>query len=223
MKNFLNSFEIKPYNIVQQKKERILSLLFSVNSPVFPEAAKEKLDIPRYNYSGDDDEDEASENDLLEDGAFRSKVIANDSTGEKIFVSFFKMQRYDYIKDSTLLDKENQTSLFGDSTGIVRLKKKYELPNKMKVWEMIITDTGSSRTLWSKTFYKNGIGFAIITQSDTLSKPSSFVQSFFDSFTPADTLQGTDPFAKKSDLFFADFMSNDSVAHKRAVKRIFMH
>ena len=49
----------------------------------------------------------------------------------------------------------------------------------------------------NKTFYKNGIGYAIITQSDTLSKPSSFVQSFFDSFTPTDTLEGTDPFSKK--------------------------
>lgn len=220
MTRFLNSFEIKPYQYAAAKERKDTALYYSVKSPVFPEPSKEKLDIPRYSYSEDDDGDESSENDLLKNGAFRSKVIANDSTGEKIFVSFFKMQRYDYIKDSTLLEKENQTALFSDSTGIVRLKKKYELPGKMKVWENIITDTGSSRTLWSKTFYKNGIGYAIITQSDTLSKPSSFVQSFFDSFNPADTLQGTDPFTKKTDLFFADFMSKDSVAHKRAVKNI---
>lgn len=220
MKRFLNSFEIRPYNYSVSKERQDTALYYSVKSPVFPEASKEKLDIPGYNYSADD-EDELAESDLLENGAFRSKVIANDSTGEKIFVSFFKMQRYNYIKDSTLLEKENQTSLFSDSTGIVKMKRIYELPNKMKVWENIITDTGSSRTLWSKTFYKNGIGYAIITQSDTLSQPSSFVQSFFDSFTPADSLQGSDPFSKKANLFFADFMSSDSVAHKRAVKNIY--
>ena len=44
---------------------------------------------------------------------------------------------------------------------------------------------------------------------------------FFDSFIPVDTLQGADPFSKKTSLFFADFMSNDSVAHKRAVKNIY--
>ncbi len=100
--------------------------------------------------------------------------------------------------------------------------KKYELPNKTKVWEIVATDSGSSRTIWSKTFYKDGIGFAIVTESDTLSKPSSFVQSFFDSFTPIDTLTGTNPFKKKSAFFFTDFMNNDSVAHKRAVKNIAM-
>ena len=52
------------------------------------------------------------------------------------------------------------------------------LPNKMKVWESIVSDTGSSRTLWSKTFYKDGIGFTLVTQSDTLSKPSALFNLF---------------------------------------------
>lgn len=220
MNRFLNSFEIKPFNYSVSKERQDTSLYYTVKTPVFPETLKEKLDIPNYSYSTGD-ADEPSETDLLENGAFRSKIIANDTTGEKIFVSFFKMQRYNYIKDTTLLEKENQNSLFSDSSGIIKMKRKYELPSKMKVWESIITDTGSSRTIWSKTFYKNGIGYAIITQSDTLSKPSSFVQSFFDSFVPVDTLQGTDPFLKKSNLFFADFMSSDSVAHKRAIKNIY--
>ena len=119
------------------------------------------------------------------------------------------------------MDKENQSTLFSDSTGIVKLRKKYELPDKTKVWETVITDTGSSRTVWSKVFYKKGIGYALLTQSDTLSKPSSFVQSFFDSFEPVDTLAGMNPFVKKNDLFFADLMSMDSVAHKRAVRNIY--
>ena len=221
IRSFLSSFEIKPYDYGAAKERMDTSLYFSVKSPVFPEPAKEKLDIPKYNYSVSENDDDPTENELLENGAFRSKIIANDSTGEKIFVSFFKLQRYSYIKDSNLLDKENYASLFGDSSGIVKIKKRYELPNKMKVWERIITDTGSSRMIWSKAFFKDGIGFALLTQSDTLSKPSSFVQSFFDSFTPSDTLKGIDVFTKKSGLFFSDLMSADSVAHKRAVKGIY--
>ena len=221
MKKFLNSFEVKPFNYGAAKERTDTALYFRVKSPVFAEPTKEKLDIPRYGYSADGDEDELTEKELLENGVFRSKIIVNDSTGEKIFVTFFKLDRYNQIKDSTLLDKENQGSLFGDSSGIFKVKKKYELPNKMRVWESIITDTGSSRAIWSKTFFKDGIGFAVITQTDTLSKPSSFIQSFFDSFTPADTLKGNNPFAKKSGLFFSDFMSSDSNAHKRAVKGIY--
>ncbi|HKZ66905.1 MAG TPA: TraB/GumN family protein [Chitinophagaceae bacterium] len=219
MNKFLNSFGIAPFNYSVSKERQDTVLYYTVKSPVFPESPKEKLDIPNYNYSADD-ADDPSETDLLEDGVFRSKIISNDTTGEKIFVSFFKMQRYNYIKDTTLLEKENQNPFFGDSSGIIKLKRKYELPGQMKAWENIITDKGSSRMLWSKTFYKNGIGYAIITQSDTLSKPSSFVQSFFDSFAPVDTLQGIDPFLNKSNLFFADFMCGDSIAHKRAVKNI---
>ncbi len=220
MKRFLNSFEIKPYSYQAKKERQDTALYYSVSSPVFPEAPKEKFDIPRYNYSADDEEEEIA-NSSLENGAFRSKIVANDTTGEKIFVSFYKLPLYEYIRDSTVLDKENQNPLFQDSSGIVKLKKEYKLPAGMKVWESIITDTGSSRTIWNKTFYKNGIGYSIITQSDTLSKPSNFVQSFFDSFTPADTLQGTNPFSKKSNMFFTDFMCSDSVTHKRAVKNIY--
>ncbi len=220
MNRFLNSFEIKPYNYPVSKERQDTSLYYSVSSPVFPEAPKEKFDIPGNKYSPDGD-DEELENSSLENGLFRSKIIANDTTGEKIFVSFYKLPRYRYTEDSTVLDKENQTPLFQDSSGIIKLKKKYEQPGGMKVWENIITDTGSSRTIWSKTFYRNGIGYTIQAQSDTLSKPSRFVQSFFDSFTPADSLHGTDPFSKKSNLFFADFMGSDSVAHKRAVKNIY--
>jgi len=221
MKNFLNSFELRPFVYPAATSRADTSLYYSVKSPVFPEAPKEKLDMPRYGYAASGDDDELTEKEKLEEGIFRSKIIANDSTGEKIFVSFFKLQPYYQIKDSSVMDKENQGSFFGDSTVIVKMKKSYDLPDKTKVWESVVTDTGSSRTLWSKTFFKNGIGFALLTQSDTLSKPSSFVQSFFDSFSPCDTLTGNNPFAKKSGLFFSDFMSADSVAHKRAVKEIY--
>ncbi len=221
MKDFLNSFEIKPFVYPSATDRKDTNLYYCVKSPVFPEAQKEKLNVPRYAYNAGADDDELTEKEKLEQGVFRSKVISNDSTGEKIFVTFFKLQPYYQIKDSSVMDKENQGTFFGDSTVIVKWKKEYQLPDKMKVWESVITDTGSSRTLWSKTYFKDGIGFAILTQSDTLSKPSSFVQSFFDSFSPCDTLAGRNPFEKKSALFFADFASADTVAHNRAIKEIY--
>jgi|CXWL01.1.fsa_nt_gi uncharacterized protein YbaP (TraB family) len=221
MTNFLNSFEIKPFIYGEAKQQKDTSLYFTVTTPVFPEDKKIKLNIPRYNYSTGDDDDDESEDDLLEAGAFRNKTISNDTTGEKIFVTFYRSARYYYTKDSAALDKDNEQSFFGeDSTWIVKFKKKSVLPDKMKVWELVITDTGSSRALWGKYYYKDGIGFSLATQTDTLTKPSAFVQQFFESFTPADTLKGVNPFTKKSNLFFEDFVSKDSVLHKRAVKHI---
>lgn len=221
MKNFLNSFEIKPFVYPAVKERRDSTMYYSVKSPVPLEADKEKLGLPNLNSFNSDADDDGSENDALQSGIFRSRTVTNDTTGEKIFIAFFKSPIYAYMEDSTVLDKENQTSIFGDTSWIVKSKRKYDLPNKMKVWETVVTDTGSSRTLWTKAFYKDGIGFSLVTQSDTLSEPSAFVKSFYETFTPADTLKGNDLFKKKTGIFFEDFMSADSVAHKRAVKGIY--
>src|SRR5258705_10239689 len=194
MRNFLNSFEIKPfvYNGVKQQKDT--SLYFTVQTPVFPEDKKIKLNMPRGNYYGNDDNDDESETDQLEAGAYRNKIISNDTTGEKIYVAFYRSPRYYYTKDSAALNKENEVSILGDTSWIIRNRRKTELPNKIKVWETVVTDTGSSRTLWVKSFYKNGIGFSLITESDTLTQPSAFIKKFYETFTPWDTLQGVNPF-----------------------------
>lgn len=84
----------------------------------------------------------------------------------------------------------------------------------------MITDTASSRTLWSKMYYKDGNGFSIATQGDTLTEPSRFVKNFFESFRPSASLKGTDPFTRKSGRFFADFYSSDSMIRNRAIAHI---
>jgi uncharacterized protein YbaP (TraB family) len=221
IRNFLNSFEITPLLYKAAKQCVDTSLFYSVESPVFPDEGKEKIDMQggaSLDFPGEDMDDADGG---IGDGAFKSKVIANDTTGEKIFITFFKPSKYTWLKDSTLLDKENQTSVFGDTSWIVRRKTKYQGPSGMKVWETIVSDTGSSRTLWTKAFYKDGTGFLLAAEADTLTAPSAFVRSFYDSFTPADTLKGMDIFAKKTALFFADFMSSDSITHKKAVNNIF--
>lgn len=221
MAAFLNSFEIKPLVYKETKQQTDTALYFSVTTPVFPENKKIKLEMPRYGGYGEEaDEEELAEADLLQAGAFRNKVIANDTTGEKIFIAFYQSPRYYYTTDSSGLNPEKKVSYLGDTTWIVKLKKQTELANKMKVWETIITDTGSSRAIWGKTYYKEGTSFTLMTLTDTLTPPSPFVKGFFESFTPADTLKGSNPFTKKSALFFADFLSKDSVVHKRAVNYI---
>jgi len=221
LQQFLNSFEIKPLVYGSAKWQRDTSFYYSVNTPYYPESKKIKLDIPRYTWGGyGDDEEEKSEQDLLEAGTYRSKIISHDSTGEKIFVSFFRSSRYQYLKDSAAPERDSQSYFFADTSFVYRLKKKTEWPDQTRVWETIVTDTGSSRTLRTKIFYKDGTGFTLAVQSDTLSPPGDFVKSFFDTFTPVDTLKGINPFTKKSGIFFEDFHSADSVLHNRAVSYI---
>ncbi len=221
MHNFLNSFEIKPFEYNAARPEKDTSLYFAVTTPVYPIEKKIKLNIPGSNLLETDEEDaDQSEDDQLDAGAYRNKTISNDTTGEKIFIAFFRSSRYRYVKDSLTLQKDNENTILGDTTWIIRTRKKSELPGHMKVEEMVITDTGSSRALWTKTFYKDGIGFSLVTEMDTITAPSGFIKKFYETFTPADTLKGINPFTKKSNLFFADFTGRDSVLHQRAVKHI---
>jgi len=118
--------------------------------------------MPDYNEYSDDNDDDKSEQDQLENGVYRNKIISNDTTGEKIYVSFFYPPKYFYIRDSAMPDKNNKVFIAGDSSWIIRSRKKSELPNHMKVFETVVSDTGSSRTLWTKSYYKDGINFSIL-------------------------------------------------------------
>lgn len=223
MEQFFESFELKPFVYGEAVLQKDTALYYAVTAPPQPGPQKIKLDIPRYGYYGEEEEEPGmkSEDDLLESGTLRNKIVRNDTTGEKIFVSFYRSPRYYYTKDSSALDRDNEQHFFGgDSTWIIRSQRKSILPNGMKVWEVLVSDTGSSRVLRGKSFYRDGISFSLATQTDTLTPPSAFIRQFFESFTPADTLRGINPFEKKSGLFFSDFFSPDSLLKQRAVRHI---
>ena len=89
-----------------------------------------------------------------------------------------------------------------------------------RIRELELSEEGSSRTIHLKSIYRDGVGFTLMTQSDSLTKPSSFVSNFFQTFHPVDTLKGINPFEKKSERFFKDLMSRDTVIQKRALKMV---
>ncbi len=222
MSNFLNSFELLPVNYGQVIERKDTALYYTVNSPVFPEDKKIKLDMPEYAMYGGYDDDDTENESFLSMLDMKSKVVKNDTTGEKILVAYYKWPRYFYTKDTSLFDFEGNSFSGKDSTLIVRVDKKETLSNGIKVRERVVTDTGSSRTVFAKQYYKDGVLHLLASQSDTLSSPSEFIKQFYSSFIPADTLKGPDPFSKKSKLFFEDFASGDSAIRKKAAKSISM-
>lgn len=220
MQQFINSFTIKPLEYGAQSRHTDTALYFSVNTSWYPVDKKIRLEIPQTSWYGAAGKEEKSEKIQLESGVYRNKVIRNDSTGEKIYVSFFRSSRYDYIRDSSLFEKENSSGFFLDSVFTYRFRKKTELPDHSRIWDALITDTGSSRTLQTRIIYKDGNGYTLAVAGDTLTPPSEFVKQFFNSFQPADTLKGTNPFVRKSGIFFADLFSPDSTKSKMAQEQI---
>jgi uncharacterized protein YbaP (TraB family) len=216
---FFNSFEITPFVYKETKERKDTSMYFSVRTSWFPEEKKNKLGVTDEDSYVSDSDDDESYFSLSKDD-YKTRLVKNDTTGEEVYVSFARTSKYEYI-DSTLLRDNKYLFLPGyDTTWIVRSEKKSTLPNGMKVMEQVVTDTNSSRAILTKTFYKDGLHFQLITQTDTLSQPSSFVKDFFENFIPADTLKIIDPFTKKSKIFFNDFFGSDSVARKKAINSV---
>ena len=167
---------------------------------------------------GNGQEDESH---LEEYGQYKDRIITNDSTGEKIFVSLYKPGKYYFDTDTT---QSIDTIVFKtrDQDWVYRSRKKYELPNKTKVLEYTLGDPGSSRMIVGKSFSRNGVYHRVLVQADTITGLSGFASAFLSSYLPVDTLRGVNPLEKKSAIYFADFNSKDSLNHKRAIKNIEM-
>ena len=216
---FLNSFAIKPLIYGEPAKQTDTTLFFTVNSSVPLEKKKKKEMYPQemFNVGRNEDEDDS----LDEKDIYKDKILRNDSTGEAIYISFNKRSKYYFDDDTTtVVDTLKFETPYQDWT--YRSYKRWQLPNKTRVLEYEMGDPKSSRTVHGKSFAREGIYHRLEVESDTLTKPSSFVTNFFESFTPVDTVKGFDPRKKKSEIFFTDFFSSDTTQHKRAVRNIDM-
>ena len=215
MSRFLNSFSIKPFVYKEPKQRTDTSLFYSVTTTWYPAEKSEKMELPAENNNYSDEEDEATDF-----GIFKTRIIANDTTGERVWVSFYKPSKYFYTKDSSLYRDNDKLYSGVDSAWIIRAKKKSIMPGNFKVLELVASDSNSSRAIWSKTFYKDGIAFELMTQIDTLSEPGSFVKNFFDNFSPADTIKGMNVYKKKAKIYFADLFSKDTLIRKKAIRSV---
>jgi uncharacterized protein YbaP (TraB family) len=219
MTEFLNSFAIKSFVYDESKELTDTVLHFTVTSPVPLEKPKKLSMYPenlsRYGYYGNNDEDA----EFLENGESEHRIVSSDSTGEKIYVTFYKPSRYYYNSDTAVYSDSSYFNLDRFAWKF-RYKNMYELPDQMKVLEYVIGDPKSSRYIIGKSYYKNGITYNLETEGDSTTKESAFITSFFETFKPSDTLTSSNPAEKKAKIFFQDFFSTDTALHRKAVVNV---
>lgn len=221
VRRFIESFTPQPFIYADVKPRTDTSLHYTVQSPVWPDTTKKDEvtgmeDLYRMAY------EEADEGDVFAGNDDKYTLIGNDTIGEKILVTYSALPKTTYWKDSTTFWKESFDKVWdADSTFITRFKKRYDLPKGIQCREWHLSDTGSSRLLMVKTWYKEGHLFTIATLTDTLSRPSAFLQNFFTSFTPADTLKGESIFTRKGERSLKELFSKDSVTARKAARSIF--
>ncbi|MGC4104528.1 TraB/GumN family protein [Ferruginibacter sp.] len=221
VKQFIESFQIVPFIYPEVKPRVDTALHFTVQSPLFPEGKKqndimETIKNMMESYGGDDDDSQVPE--------FGVRVIGNDTIGEKVFIAWAKAPKNTYVKDSSKVFNNSDFEFSGSAKkaqSYLYLKKDSGITaSGMRYMFQQVTDTNSSRTIISKSFYKSGNYFALVTLTDTLTPRSSLLANIIQTFKPADTLKGESPFVKKNAEFFRDFASKDSATHAKAMKRL---
>ncbi len=216
--NFINSFAITPF-VYNENKPRTDTLVgFTVTSPFFYKTETDSLDNSpdAYRYNDAEDDSKIAYQELVNN--FFVKNIGNDTTGEHVSVMAIRFPEYVYIKDSSAFFDDKKMLMLNDLKFTVRNKQLSTTPDNWKCSYYEYGDTGSSRLLFVKSFYRNGALFSLISQGDTITNMTAFVKTIFETFTPGDTIKCFNPFEKKTKQLFENYFSGDSaVALKAAV------
>ncbi len=210
---FLRSFAIRPFVYGKAASRTDTAMKFRVLSPVPLEKETRLAMYPEELYH---DEGAAEDDSLTDNGRYLTRTVADEQTGEKIHVTYFRHSPYFFSKgkkaaiDSAAFKKE----------WAVRRRHADTLQNGLVVTTYELGHPESSRLLRGKSFLKEGMGYTVEATTDTLTKESNFLSAFFQGFVPLDSLLDASTGTKKTALFFTQFFSADSVQRRKAIRNI---
>jgi len=217
--SFFNSFRFTPFKYQPASAYVDTFMHFTVNTPVAPhmneelreqiEKASEEMSNGN-NYSG-----YISYWPRTRNGLFKS-----DATGEMIGVSVQEYPRYYYVRDSAKFWINNLEENYKENDLLLYKSDSINLGNGLKGYRFELRDTGSSRTITRLVMLKDNHTFSLVTMGDTITASSSFINSFFNSFIPAEKTLGRNIYDDRLDEFFADLFCKDSAVQSKAQQSI---
>jgi uncharacterized protein YbaP (TraB family) len=235
---FFNSFKIKSHQIDHEKYSirKDTSLWFSVNTTIkppknynpyaFSKKKKGYLPISKNNsYQSDANEQVNVSFKKFHDYANYENI---DSLWNKLTVSYeLSPEKLMYLLEVENMNSNLYQKLF--SRLYVSNKKTKKDKNGFEQLTYLLKDSLSRKAVRVKNIYKNGVLYELKTLTDTIYKSSKFIDEFYNSFTPKDTIIGTSLFTDKTDLFFNALKEKDSVVfdsyqiisfHEKDTKRL---
>ncbi|HMH21928.1 MAG TPA: TraB/GumN family protein [Puia sp.] len=214
LSKFFNSFRLTAYSYGPSVLYTDTALHFSVRTPTTPQIDKDLAFLVRgmsRMESGPGSGERYTANTRT-----RYAYFKNDSTGEGIEVTVSDLPRFFYQKDS-LKFWENEmkwTSL--KQTFILQGKEYFKKGDSICGYGYSLLDTNSSRRIRGLVEVKANTCYKVIVLEDGLKGESSFVRDFFSSFEGNIPSDGISLFRSKSDRFFNDYHSKDSLTRKLA-------
>lgn len=145
-----------------------------------------------------------------------NKTYFNPSTKEQIDITYEKLHDYLSIQN---IDSFWNTDIdyYTKKCGLKISSYSKKEQNQITTIDYVLTDTNSTRGILLKTVLRKAYLYYMASVIDTIDGPSKFVKTFFDSFTPEDTLLGYSPLTSKSAMFFDALNSADSSKRDEAI------
>lgn len=211
---FFSSFTLQGFTYPPAELFTDTLLNFSVKTPVRPQL-DEKL-VTMVSQAFNDDEYTQIQNRFNYWPKDKFANFTSDSTGEMVQVKVIEYPKYYYSKDSATFWKARLDLKSDDKDLVLKSKDFITVTDLCKGYKVVYVDTNTVRQITSYILLKDNRMYRITAIGDTVSKPGSFVQTFFETFKPLDKKLGPSVFENKLDLFFKDFTSTDSLTKKRA-------
>lgn len=211
---FFSSFALNDFTYPAPELFTDTLLNFSVKTPVRPLLDPKLVDMASQALNDDE------YNDLQSRYSYWPKdkyaTFASDSTGEVVQVSITEYPKYYYSKDSATFWKARLNLKSDDNDLVLKSKQFIKVSNSCKGYKIVYVDTNTVRQITTYALLKDNRMYRITAIGDTVSKPGNFVETFFETFRPAEKRLGPSVFENKLDVFFKDFASTDSTTKKKA-------
>ncbi len=140
-------------------------------------------------------------------------MFKSDSTGESVLVSMYEYPKYYYSKDSIAFWKKQLD--FDNDDAYVYSKTTFKPCDNCQGYKIVWRDTNTVRQIIDYKILKYNRLYNLYTITDTAQKQSSFINNFFETFTPTNKTAPS-VYSKKIDTFFSDLYSEDSLIKSRA-------
>lgn len=248
---FFDSFRFKELTYEKPfESYKDTTLHFTVNTVVLPPSKSSMSSLTRsYLYNMYRDRNKKKEDDSYL-GKQQRKTYYSPSTAEAIMVKYEKFHKFysadnkDKFWDKQVKELSGQATYFsedmpmagdndiyqqlsqmygssGNMDAMVIRSKKFSEQNGLQVMDVLLTDTNSTRAIKGKMVLKQGVLYTLLANIDTIGQPSAWTKTFFETFTPGDTLMGESLFADKTPLFFSYLSNADTVLKKQAMKSVY--
>lgn len=211
---FFSSFALEDFTYPAPELFTDTLLNFSVQTPVKPQLDEKLVTMVSQAFS--DDEYAQIQNRFNYWPKDKYATFVSDSTGEMVQVKMIEYPKYYYSKDSATFWKARLDLKSDDKDLVLKSKQFVTVTDSCKGYKVVFVDTNTVRQITTYVLLKDNRMYRITAIGDTVSKPGSFVQTFFQTFRPAEKKLGPSVFENKLDLFFKDFTSTDTLAKKRA-------